>query len=76
MLKKGTNWRDPQAFMKMVPVNGYSVETHMNGNSHPNHENRPLYDGPRLRASPGHGGTGRLFKIFVTDPPRGRRRCS
>ena len=26
--------------------------------SHLNHENRPPYEGPRLRASPRHGGQG------------------
>jgi hypothetical protein len=44
----------------------------MKGNLPPNHENRTIYDVPRLRASPRHGGTDRLFKIFVTDPLRGR----
>jgi hypothetical protein len=32
--------------------------------SHPDHENCLLYEGPRLRASPGHGGTG-VFLNFV-----------
>jgi hypothetical protein len=44
-----------------------SVETGMNGSSHPKHENC-IYDVPRLRASPRHGGAIRfiqfdLFKV-------------
>jgi hypothetical protein len=39
-----------------------SVETYTNGFSHPKHENR-IYDVPRFRASPRHGGAMRFNKF-------------
>jgi len=46
---------------------------------HPNHENRRLYEGPRLRASPRHGGEGVFLfsdRSAAGAPRRGRRRSS
>jgi hypothetical protein len=59
-----------------------SVETHMNGSSHPNHENRLVTIVPRIRASPRRGGARRFFCIFshlnrrTGNPVLGRRRLS
>jgi hypothetical protein len=42
------------------------VETHMNGCSHPNYENRLVTTVPRLRASQRHGGARRFLAFSVT----------
>jgi hypothetical protein len=43
----------------------YSVKTGMNRfGSHPNHENRPVYEGPRLMASQRHGRQRVFFEFF------------
>jgi hypothetical protein len=39
-----------------------SIETHMNGSSHPKHENR-INEVPHLRASPRHNGAMRFIQF-------------
>jgi hypothetical protein len=44
--------------------------------SHPNHEHRPLYEGPLPWGLSEARRTKSFFKFLVTDPPRGRRQSS
>ena len=50
-----------------------AAETDMNRfGSHPNHENRPLYEGPPPQGLSEARRAGSFFEFLVTDLPRGR----